>query len=121
MAPEQARGNSVFASDLYSVGAIFTVLLTGKLPMVFPKTQTRQELAKQILRIEREPRPSLIKLNPWLGRNTTLEHIAATTERMLDLDPHRRPTLEEVQEAFDGVFQHIGDDKHAISIFYHKG
>lgn len=118
MAPEQARGKSVFPSDLYSSGAIFTVLLTGKLPMVFPRTKTRQDLVKQILRIEKEPRPKLTDLNPWLKKNTTLEHIAATVERMLDLDPLRRPNIEECQEAFDGVFDHVGDEKYSIYIFY---
>ena len=68
MAPEQARGRSVFQSDLYSVGAIFTVLLTGQLPMVFPKTKTRPELVQQILRIENEPRKKLTVLNPWLKK-----------------------------------------------------
>lgn len=121
MAPEQARGKSVFQSDLYSVGAIFTVLLTGKLPMVFPRTKTRQELVKQIYRIEKEHRPKLTLLNPYLTKNTTLEHVAETVQRMLDLDPMRRPNLEEIQSAFDGVFQHIGDEKHKVSIFYHRG
>ncbi|MFH1113727.1 MAG: protein kinase [Pseudomonadota bacterium] len=121
MAPEQARGKSVFQSDLYSVGAIFTVLLTGKLPMLFPKTKTRQELVKQIYRIEKEPRPKLTSLNPYLRKNTTLEHVAETVERMLDLDPMRRPNLEEVQAAFDGVFQYIGDEKYAVSVFYYRG
>ncbi len=121
MAPEQAKGKSVFQSDLYSAAAIFTVLLTGKLPMIFPKTKTRQDLVRQILRIEKEPRPKLTDLNPFLSKNTTFEHIAATVERMLDLDPMRRPNLEEVQAAFDGVFQHIGQDKHTMSIFYHRG
>lgn len=121
MAPEQARGKSVFQSDLYSVGAIFTVLLTGKLPMVFPKSKTRQDLVKQIFRIEREARPKLTDLNPHLKKNTTLEHIALTVEQMLILDPMRRPNLEECQAAFDGVFQHIGEEKERISIFYHRG
>jgi hypothetical protein len=88
--------------------------------MVFPKTKTRQDLVRQILRIEKEPRPKLTDLNPFLSKNTTLEHIAATIESMLDLDPMRRPNLEEVQAAFDGVFQHIGQDKHTMSIFYHR-
>lgn len=120
MAPEQARSKSSFQSDLYSAGAIFTVLLTGKLPMVFPKTKTRKDLLEQLKRIEREPRPRLTKLNPFLTKHTSLEHLAATVERMLDLDAQRRPDLEECQEAFEGVFQHIGKEKHIISIFYHR-
>lgn len=121
MAPEQAKSKSTFQSDLYSMGAILTVLLTGKLPMVFPKTKTRKDLLAQLLRIEREPRPNLAILNPFLKRHTTMEHVAATVERMLELDPDRRPDVEECQEAFDGVFQHIGDLKDTISIFYHRG
>lgn len=118
MAPEQARGRSVFQSDLYSTGAIFTVVLTGKLPLVFPKTKTRQELVQQIVRIERERRPRLTELNPWLAKNTIFEQVAAIVEQMLDLDPMNRPTLDEVQEAFNGVFQHIGEEKHGLSIYY---
>jgi len=121
MAPEQAKGRSVFQSDLYSVGAIFTVLLCGKLPMIFPKTKTRHELVQQILRIEKEPRPKLIELNPLLKKKTALEHMAATVDRMLELDPSTRPNIEEVQSAFDGLFQYLGDEKHSLSIFYYKG
>jgi len=121
MAPEQARGKSVFSSDLYSLGAIFTVLLTGKLPMVFPKTKTRADLVKQIVRIEQERRPRLTTLNPLLARNTTLEYLAATVESMLDLDPMRRPNVEEVQSAFEGLFSDLGDKKNNVSIFYHRG
>jgi hypothetical protein len=121
MAPEQARGKSIFQSDLYSVGAILTVLLTGKLPLVFPKAKTRQDLVRQIMRIEQEPRPKLTQLNPWLSKHTILEHIAATVERMLDLDANRRPDVEEMQEAFNGLFQHIGREKRNMSIYYHKG
>lgn len=120
MAPEQARGRSVYQSDLFSVGAILTVVLTGKLPMVFHRTKSRQELAEQILRIEREPRPKLVKLNPWLKTHPVLEHIAATVETMLILNPADRPDVEEVQTAFDGVFHHLGHEKHHMSIFYQK-
>lgn len=121
MAPEQAKGRSVFQSDLYSVGAIFTVLLSGKLPMIFPKTKTRQELVQQIMRIEKEPRPKLVELNPLLKKNTVLEHMAATVDSMLELDASTRPNIEEVQSAFDGLFQYMGDEKHALSVFYYKG
>lgn len=121
MAPEQARGKSAFQSDLYSVGAILTVLLTGKLPMVFPKAKTRQDLVRQIMRIEQEPRPKLTQLNPWLKKHTILEHIAATVERMLDLDPMRRPNVDEILEAFKGLFQHIGTEKRNLSVYYYKG
>jgi hypothetical protein len=120
MAPEQAKSKSCFQSDLYSAGAILTVLLTGKLPMIFPKTKTRKDLLEQLRRIEREARPKLTTLNPFLTKSTTLEHVAATVERMLDLDPENRPDLEEIQAAFDGVFQHIGREKHQVSVFYHR-
>jgi Protein kinase domain len=120
MAPEQARGKCVFQSDLYSVGAIFTVLMTGRLPLVFPKTKSREDLVKQLARIEKEARPSLTQLNPWLKRHTAMEHMAATVERMLDVDPLRRPDVEEVEQAFKGFFQHLGNEKHSLSIYYQR-
>jgi hypothetical protein len=40
---------------------------------------------------------------------------------MLDLDPLKRPTVDEVQEAFDGVFSQIGNKKYSTSVFYHRG
>lgn len=120
MAPEQARGKSTYGSDLYSAGAIFTVLMTGKLPMVFPKTRTRQELAKQILRIEKELRPRLTELNPWLKRESILENLASLIETMLSLDPMQRPSLEEVTDQFNVIFDEAGEHKSAVSIFYHE-
>lgn len=121
MAPEQVRGKPTFQSDLYSVGAIFTVLLAGKLPMIFPKTTSRNELAAQLARVENERRPKVVELNPTLRKNSTLEFIAATVDRMLDLDQMARPTVDEVQQAFNEIFDQAADQKHAISIFYHRG
>jgi len=121
MAPEQVRGKSVFQSDLYSVGAILTVMLTGKLPMIFPKARTRTDLSTQILRVEKEARPRLTELNPMLAKNRILRQMAVTSERMLDLDPMRRPTLEEAQKMFDDIFGNLGDDKRSLCIFYHRG
>jgi len=121
MAPEQVRGNSSFQSDLYSVGAIIAVLLTGKLPMVFPKAETRQDLAKQILRVEKEPRPRVAHLNPWLQKPSALEQIAAIVDRMLDLDPVVRPTREEAKGVLEEIFEDIGAEKYSTSIFYASG
>jgi len=120
MAPEQAKGKSVFQSDLYSVGAIMAVILTGRLPLVFPKTKNREDLVKQIGRIEREPRPKLTTLNSWLNKNKALQYLAATVDRMLAHDPFQRPDVEQVQKAFDRLFGHIGEEKHSLSIFYQR-
>ena len=59
--------------------------------------------------------------NPFLKKNSALEYIALTVDRMLDLDPQRRPSLEEAQAAFDGVFHEVGPQKSNIGIFYHRG
>ena len=61
-----------------------------------------------------------MRLNPWLKRNSALEYIAATVDRMLDLDPLSRPEIEEVQNNFRDVFEQLGQEKYKISIFYHK-
>ncbi len=121
MAPEQSRGRTGFQSDLYSVGAIIAVLLAGKLPMLFPKTSDRKELVKQLSRIEKEPRAKTADQNPFLKRNTALEYLSETVDRMLDLDPLKRPTLGEAQAAFDSVFDELGNQKSTMSIFYHRG
>ncbi|MFH0825930.1 MAG: protein kinase, partial [Pseudomonadota bacterium] len=121
MAPEQSRGRTLFQSDLYSVGAILTVLMTGKLPLVFPRTRTRAELAKQILRIEKEPRPKLTEMNPRLLKHSALEHFAAIVEQFLDLDPMRRPTIEEAQSGIKGVLDDLGSAKNGLYVFYHHG
>jgi hypothetical protein len=121
MAPEQVRGNSSFESDLYSVGAIIAVVLTGKLPMVFPKAETRQDLTKQILRVEREPRPKLAKLNPWLTKTPALKQVAALVDRMLDLDQRARPTPADVKGELQRAFKQIGDEKYSTGIFYTSG
>ena len=42
-------------------------------------------------------------------------------DRMLELDPEKRPSLEEAQAAFDGVFDEVGPQKSNIGIFYHRG
>jgi hypothetical protein len=121
MAPEQVRGKSCFESDLYSVGAIITVMLTGKLPMVFPKVVNRQDLAKQIKRVEGEPRPRLVTLNPRLQKDRILHELAEVTESMLALDPVARPSIEQARQDFKGVFDRLGRNKSSVSVFYHRG
>jgi hypothetical protein len=121
MAPEQAKGRCVHKSDLYSAGAIFTVLMTGRLPLVFPKTKSREDLIKQIVRIEKEPRPRLTDLNPRLKSSLLLEHLASIVEKMLDLDTERRPDLDEIQEAFRDFFANLGEERNMLNIYYDRG
>jgi serine/threonine-protein kinase len=121
MAPEQVKGRSCFASDLYSVGAIMTVMLTGKLPMVFPKVVNRQDLAKQIARVESEPRPKLTTLNPRLRKDRVLLELAEVTASLLNLDPVARPSIEEARQEFKRVFDRGERNKSSVSVFYHRG
>lgn len=121
MAPEQAKGKCEYKSDLYSAGAIFTVLMTGRLPLVFPKTKSREDLIKQILRIEKEPRPRLVDLNPRLTSSLALEHLASIVERLLDLDTERRPDLDEAEEVFKEFFDNLGEEKNMVNIYYNRG
>ncbi len=120
MAPEQVRGEATYESDLYSVGAILTVLLTGQLPLIFPKAQNRQELVEQIHKVQTEPRPRLVDLNPVLARNEVLKHMSRIVETMLELDPAKRPSIDEVQQALDDVYNYLGNEKYTLSIFYER-
>lgn len=47
LAPEQFRGESVFASDLYSVGVVLFEMLTGELPYRDPDPRRQRELAEK--------------------------------------------------------------------------
>jgi hypothetical protein len=40
---------------------------------------------------------------------------------MLELDPAKRPTLEDLQHTFDHVFQYLGDKKNGLFVFYDRG
>jgi serine/threonine-protein kinase len=80
MSPEQAAGEELDArSDIYSLGIVGYVALTGKLPFDAPTVQ-----AILAMHLTREP-PSLTSLRPGLP-----ERLAETVERCLAKDPAKR-------------------------------
>ncbi len=119
MPPEQAKGKSLFQSDLYSLGAIFTVLLTGRVPIDVGVPKTRQELTKQLKRIRTEPRAKLATLSPWIRKHPELTPITKIVERMLDLDPLERPSVEQCLLGLDEGFASLGDDMDSMRISYY--
>jgi serine/threonine-protein kinase len=86
LAPEQVtRQEATTASDIYSLGAIFYELVTGTKPFV---GETPIDIVKQI--VETAP------LRPKHFRPELTDAIDRLIGRMLDKDPVRRPSGDEV-------------------------
>jgi len=92
--PEQAMGEAVdHRSDIYSLGAIFFFMLTGRPPFVGNHVM-------QVLRqhVEREP-PNLTETR---GDGVDLEHLGKLVKRMLAKDVKSRPqNLQQVIDSLD--------------------
>jgi eukaryotic-like serine/threonine-protein kinase len=81
MSPEQVRGLKpiTFQSDLFSIGAVFYYLLSGKAPF------TEENKAALFRQIVEEPHPPLSVLRPGLDRN-----LVRWVDALLDKDPAKR-------------------------------
>ena len=89
MSPEQARGEVVgSSSDIFSLGICLYELATGRHPF---KSNSRSGVRRAILS---EPQPLPRRFNPEIP-----EALEALIQRMLDKDPGRRPTAQEVADA----------------------
>ena len=89
MSPEQARGEAVGSpSDIFSLGICLYELATGRHPF---KSNSRIGVLRAILS-ETPPLPR--RFNPEIP-----EALEALIQRMLDKDPRRRPTAQEVADA----------------------
>ncbi len=88
MSPEQARGEAVGSpSDIFSLGICLYELATGRHPF---KSSSRSGVWRAILS-ETQPLPR--QFNPEVP-----ESLEALIQRMLDKDPGRRPTAQEVAD-----------------------
>ncbi len=89
MSPEQARGEAVgSSSDIFSLGICLYELATGRHPF---KPSSWSGVRRAILS-ETQPLPR--RFNPEIP-----EALEALIQRMLDKDPGRRPTAQEVADA----------------------
>ena len=88
MAPEQVRGEpATFASDIYSLGAIFYQLLTSKVPHEAPST------SELMHRIQNDPVRELISVR----RDVPIE-VSKIVASMLSKSSEDRPTADDALE-----------------------
>lgn len=92
MAPEQVSGTldpdaDPARMDVYAAGVILYQTLAGRLPLYSPNPMGLMALV-----LSKEPEP-LLKLDPTIPGD-----LAQLVHEMLDKDPKRRPTMEQVRE-----------------------
>ncbi|MEM1350431.1 MAG: serine/threonine-protein kinase, partial [Myxococcota bacterium] len=106
--PEQAMGEVVdHRSDIYSLGAIFFFMLTGRPP--FLGNHVMQVLRQHV---EREP-PDLTETR---GDGVNLDHLGTLVKRMLAKDIQSRPQdLQQVIDSLDQVRLFDRQDSGAVS------
>src|SRR5207245_1129109 len=94
MSPEQCRGVGQVgaAADVYALGVVLYQLLTGQPPFV--AEGVGELLAMHIY----APPPRLQDLEPELPAE-----VATLVHAMLEKDPTRRPSMQEVEQAIQGL------------------
>jgi tRNA A-37 threonylcarbamoyl transferase component Bud32 len=90
MAPEQFRGKSSAASDIYSFGATLSYLLTGKEPEAIAVSRPRQELESVSAQMDALvsgctsiDESSRLNLDQVIAQLATLEAVAGCDEKLL--------------------------------------
>jgi serine/threonine protein kinase len=116
MAPEQLVGKESYESDLYSFGAIMHSLLTGRAPVELTGTVNLKEKLRIVYRGKRV---ATAEANGNLKADPVLRELSGIIDRMLELNPSKRPTLPEVSEPLKSLWAAVGDqEKLAMPIRY---
>lgn len=87
MAPEQLRGESTKASDIFSLGLLMWWAATGQ--SLFSHCRTQMEIFKLLANMKQAPDPL-----PYMPQRQS--HIAMLIQRMLSPDPMKRPSADEI-------------------------
>lgn len=104
MSPEQARGKDLDArSDLFAVGSLLYVMLTGRLPFV---GASDREVMKAVARAQFRP--------VQLGRPQIPDAVARVVHRLMAPSPASRyPTARDASESLAEAFGRSGSDRSA--------
>jgi hypothetical protein len=104
IAPERLAGREADgAADIWSVGVLLWESLAGRHPF---SSFSPLETARRV----QEGAPPLASLRPDLPRALT-----ATVDRMLEIDPARRPGAKEAAASLRGAWSEVGERSRAVT------
>jgi serine/threonine protein kinase len=118
MAPEMVLSQSSFASDLFSAGVIFYQLMSGKLPLPLGKPKNREEMKEALKRVVREKRIPLLRTAPSWMSEPGLRDIASLVDRMISLDPTRRPPVDHLYRDWEEAWGTVPEDALSRPVSY---
>ena len=110
MAPELVLGKASYATDLFSSGVILYQVMSGKLPLKFRREKTREQINQELRRVSREARKPLLEANPRLAKVPGFKELAKLVDRMIELNPEDRPSLEVLQEDWMDAWNQVPEE-----------
>ncbi|MGQ9653052.1 MAG: protein kinase domain-containing protein [Thermodesulfobacteriota bacterium] len=110
MAPELVFREASYPSDLYSAGVIIYQLMSGRLPLEFKKAKSTEEIKLQLKRVVQAKRAPLLSANPNLAQVQGGAALAELVDRLVLLDPTRRPPLEDFYRDWMDAWKEVPEE-----------